>query len=221
VAHVARTVAKIKKSLGAHAEEELCLGDWVEIRTRNGNFQWDGKRGAIASIQQHEITVLLDDEKQEYLMFHRDELARIPSPNEEINQQIGETFQCGDIVMIQCPRDAEIEQRLYNGCWGVVTEVRISLEVVSKGQRVWFLKSDVSLVDNPSSVLRDVAAKINALFSSENLDDLDRHILDFYVRRLRFSDKQLERLEYLGKVYQPLNSQNTNSIDRYYLSTIS
>jgi hypothetical protein len=182
-------------------EQELCLGDWVKIRTRNGNVDWDGKRGAISKIEQNEITVQLDSQKQECLSFYRDELLRIPSPNEEINQQIGETFQCGDIVMIHCPRDAEIEQRLYNGCWGVVTEVRISLEVICKGQRVQFLKSDVSLIDNPSSVLRDVAGKINALFGSDDLDDLDRHILEFYVRRLRFSDKQLERLTYLWNSY--------------------
>ncbi len=200
--HVGKTVASIKNSSAASGDQDFVLGEWVEVRTRHGNPNWDGLRGSVTRVEKYEITVQLDDDRWKNLRFYRDELIKVPAQSEQLNQIIESAYQCGDLVMIDCPRVADRSQRLHNGCWGTVVDLgRCSVEVVVRGQRVRFMNSDVKNVDNPTPILRDIASRLNQLFNRDDLDELDRQILEFYVRRLNFTDKQLERLAHVWDVY--------------------
>ena len=63
------------------------------------------------------------------------------------------------------------------------------------------MKSDLNPIDSPAPVLKEIAEKVNRLFNREDLDELDRQILDFYVRRLTFTEMQLDRLAYIWGQY--------------------
>lgn len=63
------------------------------------------------------------------------------------------------------------------------------------------MKSDFDSIDNPAPVLKEVAHKVNLLFNSPDLDELDKQILEFYVKRLSFTEKQLDRLSYIWSQY--------------------
>ncbi len=73
-------------------DQEFVLGEWVEVRTHNGNATWDGLRGAVTRVEKYEITVQLDEEKWRHLRFYRNELVKVPAPNEELNQMIESTY---------------------------------------------------------------------------------------------------------------------------------
>ncbi|MDJ0719556.1 MAG: hypothetical protein QNJ54_35935 [Prochloraceae cyanobacterium] len=210
MSHVAKTVAKIKSLDVAKSEQEFVLGEWVRVKTRRRSSNWDEMRGVVAKVEEYEITIRLDDDSGQLLRFYRDELVKINAPNRELNQIIEEAIQCGDIVTIDCPTDAEFSQRMYNGCWGTISKRSASrrassgvgsLEVVVKGKIIKFMKSDVKPVNNPTPTFREIIEKVNQLLSRDDIDELDRQILEFYVGRLSFTDKQLERLKQIWDSY--------------------
>lgn len=210
--HVAKTIARIKKELSqVKDKQEFVLGEWVEVRTRYGNKAWDGMRGAVIKVEQYEITVGFDDYKHQYLRFYRDELVKVEPPNSEVvrvikvagidneNQSLSS---CEDLVIIDCQKGADLKQRLHNGCWGRVVSVgNGSVEVTVKGKGIWYMNGDVTKVDSPIPQLKEIGEKLERLFCREDLDELDRHILEFYVRRLTFTDRQLDRLAQVWKTY--------------------
>ena len=201
--HVALTVAKIKKLNNAFKEQDFVLGERVKVRTRRRSSSWNGMEAVITKIEEYEITLRLDDDSGQVLRFYRDELIKINAPDSKLNQTKGETIQRGDLVAIAAPSDAEFSQRLYNGCWGTVASIEeLSIEVVVKGKSVRFIKSDVKQVDNPAPILVDIARKLDILFNRQDLDELDRQILEFYVGRFSFTDRQLERLGQVWNAYQ-------------------
>lgn len=109
---------------------------------------------------------------------------------------------CGDIAIVSCPIEAEFEQRIYNGFWGRIVKLEPPLaELLVKGKSVWYMKGDLKPVDPPTEELTRVVEKIEALLKRPDLDDLDRHILEFYMARLNFNDKQLQRLEQVWQTY--------------------
>ena len=195
-------------------EQEFVLGEWVEVRTRDGNKSWDGLLGPVTRIENEQVTVQLNEDKWKHLRFYRDELVKVPAPNEELNRMIesaiaeaeervaiaqGEAksfYKRGDLVLIGCPTSAEIEYRQWNGCWGIVKRVGRSgsVEVVIGAKTVRFKASDLDMIDNPMPILKEIAEHLNQLLSRDDLDELDRQTLTFYQRRLVFTDRQLEVL---------------------------
>ncbi|MDJ0719524.1 MAG: hypothetical protein QNJ54_35775 [Prochloraceae cyanobacterium] len=201
--HVAKTVAQIKSLGTAEIDREFVLGEWVRVKTRRRSSNWDGMRGVVTKVEEYEITVQLDDDSKQLLRFYRDELVKIDAPNRELNQLIEQVDRIGDLVTIDCPGEAEFSQRLYNGYWGQVISMGDGVvEVVVKGKPVKFMKSDVKPVDNPTPVLREIVEKVNQLLSREDLDELDKQILEFYVGRFSFTDNQLKRLEQVWDTYK-------------------
>lgn len=201
-------------------EQEFVLGEWVEVRTRNGNATWDGLRGPVTRVEQHEITVQLDEDKRKHLRFYRDELVKVPAPSDELNRMIesasreasgsasaqGEAksfFRVGDLVFIDCPASAEIEYKQLNGYWGRVKSVgrSASVEVVIGAKTLRFKASDLDMIDNPMPILKEIAEHLNQLLSLDDLDELDRQTLTFYQRRLTFTNRQLEVLADLWNHY--------------------
>jgi hypothetical protein len=207
-------------------EQEFVLGEWVEVLTPSGNATWDGLRGSVTRVEQHEITVQLDDGKWKHLRFYRDELVKVPAPNDELNRMIESTyaetradesaqgsaksfFRVGDLVLIDCPARAEKEYKQWNGCWGLVKSVGQlgSVEVAIAGETMRFPPSDLEIIDNPSPIFVEVASKVVQLLKRNDLDECERYLLmGFYLRRQTFTQRQLEMLEDLINHYE--NSDN-------------
>jgi hypothetical protein len=76
-----------------------------------------------------------------------------------------------------------------------------SIEVVVAGKKIRFMKSDLDPIDNPVPILKDIAHKINDLYNSPNLDEVDKHTLELYLKRLTFTDIQLDRLSHIWSYY--------------------
>lgn len=137
----------------------------------------------------------------------KDELANTKNPElkEPAAQEQQQSFyKHGDLVLIDCPNGAGPEYRRWNGCWAVVGGLGhsgSSVEVVIAGKKVCFMKSDLNPIDSPAPVLKEIAEKVNRLFNREDLDELDKQFLDFYVRRLTFTEMQLDRLAYIWGQY--------------------
>ncbi len=202
-------------------DQDFVLGEWVEVRTRNGNATWDGLRGPVTRVEQYEITVQLDEDKWKHLRFYRDELVKVPAPNDELNHMIESAcaeaegrvasaqdsatsfYKRGDLVLIDCPTSAEKEYRQWNGCWGLVKSVGRSgsVEVVIGANTVRFKASDLDMIDNPMPILKEIAEHLNQLLSRDDLDELDRQTLTFYHRRLNFTERQLQVLAGLWNHY--------------------
>jgi hypothetical protein len=244
--HVAKTVVRIKSELAQKqkpkpgtdqnapiASQNFVLGEWVEIRTRDGNKTWDGLRGPVTRIENEQVTVQLDEDRWKHLRFYRDELVKVPAPNEELNQMIEGViasrcdespdfpsgavserppksfYKRGDIVVIDCPASAGQEYRQWNGCSGLVKSVGKlgSVEVVVAGETMRFPPSDLEIIDNPSPIFVEVAEKVVRLLKRDDLDECERYLLmGFYLRRQTFTQWQLEMLEDLIDHYE--NSGN-------------
>lgn len=201
-------------------EQEFVLGEWVEVRTRNGNAAWDGLRGPVTRVEQHEITVQLDERKWKHLRFYRDELVKVPAPNEEVSQMIESAitstptksfYNRGDIVFINCPASAGQEYLRWNGCWGLVKSVGQlgSVEVVVAGETMRFPPSDLEIINNPSPVFVEVAEKVVRLLKRDDLDECERYLLmGFYLRRQTFTQRQLEMLADLVDHYENNHMRN-------------
>lgn len=181
------------------AEQNFVLGEWVEVRTRNGNKTWDGLLGPVTRVEQHEITVQLDEGKWKHLRFYRDELVKVPAKS---------FYKSGNLVLIDCPASAEIEYRQWNGCWGLVKSVGQlgSVEVVVAGETMRFKPSDLDILDNPSPLFVSVAEQVVRLLKRDDLDEFERQLLTLYLRRQVFSQRQLELLASLVEHYE--NSDN-------------
>lgn len=199
------------------ADQEVVLGEWVEVRTRHGNATWDGLRGPVTRVEQYEITVQLDEGKWKHLRFYRDELVKVPAPNDELNQMIEGAisptppksfYKSGDIVFIDCPASAGQEYRQWNGCWGLVKSVGQlgSVEVLVAGKTMRFSPNDLDILDNPSPLFVSVAEKVVRLLKRDDLDEFERQLLTLYLRRQTFSQRQLELLTSLVEHYE--NSDN-------------
>ncbi len=181
------------------AEQNFVLGEWVEVRTCNGNKTWDGLIGPVTRVEQHEITVQLDEGKWKHLRFYRDELVKVPAKS---------FYKSDNLVLIDCPASAEIEYRQWNGCWGLVKSVGQlgSVEVVVAGETMRFKPSDLDILDNPSPLFVSVAEQVVRLLKRDDLDEFERQLLTLYLRRQVFSQRQLDLLASLVEHYE--NSGN-------------
>ena len=187
-------------------ELEFVLGEWVEVRTRNGNKSWDGRQGPVMRIESEQVTVKLDEDKWKYLRFYRDELLRVPAPKHELSHMIEGAstsrsplsfYKRGDIVVIDCPASAAPEYCRWNGCWGLVNSVGQlgSVEVVVAGETMRFPPSDLEIIDNPSPVFVEVAEKVVCLLKRDDLDACEPYLLmGFYLRQQTFTQRQMEML---------------------------
>ncbi|TVQ41945.1 MAG: hypothetical protein EA365_16265 [Gloeocapsa sp. DLM2.Bin57] len=197
-------------------EGKFQLGDWVKIQssTKNG---FDGKRGVVSLIDKYQIGVILDLEsnKPRTVRFYPNELIKINTDYDEINQQLwnGEylepnnqvkasnppQFQPGDLVWIACPKNADIEQRLLNRHWGIVKKADVTVTVQVKGKTMNYLKGDIKRVKENSETLRVIAEKVNKLYQCQDLDELEEELLGFFTTRDEFNEKQLKLLDYIWR----------------------
>jgi hypothetical protein len=108
----------------------LCLGDWVEVHSSQGNKDWDGLCGPIVEPEDEDGRFGVDlseasgQSEWKCVRFSMQELIKVPVPP---------PYKVGQIVMIKCDRDAEQHQRKHDGCWGIVREVLDFTVIVAVG----------------------------------------------------------------------------------------
>jgi ribosomal protein L21E len=121
----------------------------------------------------------------------------LPQPQQSLQTSFTYSYEVGQLVLIQCEDSAAGEQcRRYSGCWGIVHDVYESTAVVAVGgEMVKYLLCDLQPIENSSTVLREVCARVARLWQVPNLPQSAQHLLEtFYQRRLDFSQSDLNVL---------------------------
>lgn len=199
------THTKVKQIVAENKDrlqEDFAIGDWVEVR-RPGT--WHGKQGPVTRIETYEITVQIDNGKWKFLRFYREELVKI-LPFEQNTTTSRSFYKPDDLLIINCPkrvRAKDCDYKKYNGCWAVVNRVGESkhLEVQLAGGKVFVMTSEVDPIDDPPRELKQVAHKVNSLLSLNNLAEIDRHTLNFYLRKQIFDELEIQRLDQIWNDY--------------------
>ena len=69
-----------------------------------------------------------------------------------------------------------------------------TVEVSVRGETVSYHQDDLGYIPDPSLLLKEVSDHINQLYACDGLDEFDRQSLEYFVRRLNFTDTQIQRL---------------------------
>lgn len=179
----------------------LRLGDWVVVRSLQGDQICNGLRGPVVELEDNDGRFGVDlsqasgESEWKCLRFSLQELIKVPAPP---------PYKVSEILMIQCDVGATPEQRQHDGCWGIVQEVlEFTVIVAVNGELVQYSPKDLDWVDNPDSTLRDVCDRVTRLWSVPNLPKSVQHLLrTFYQRQLIFPQGDLDVLQAIEDLYQ-------------------
>ncbi len=107
----------------------------------------------------------------------------------------------GDVVLIDCDRSIKEPYTQYNGCWVMVKErLAHGCKVQLMGKDLCVIWIDLKEIDLINETLESVAVRIGALLQQEDLDEMEREILEGYHRRQWFTDWQLNLLATIEKI---------------------
>lgn len=130
------------------------------------------------------------------------------APKKGIVEQLRErnttdTIPCqpGDVVLIDCDRSIKEPYTQYNGYWVMVKEILAhGCKVQLMGKDFCVIWIDLKEIDVVNETLESVAVRIGALLQQEDLDEMEREILEGYHRRQWFTDWQLNLLATIEKI---------------------
>lgn len=110
-------------------------------------------------------------------------------------------YKPGDIVLIDCTRTVREPYAQYNNCWGVVLEVLAHGAIITLMGERWNINwNDIKEIDWVNETLKSVAERIVILLQRNDLDEMERKILEGYHRRQWFTDWQLQLLKTIEKL---------------------
>lgn len=105
-------------------------------------------------------------------------------------------YYVGDIVLVKCDRAVTEPYAKYNGCWAVVSEVLPhGCRVQLMGQQWNIHWNDLKAIDLVDRSLKQVAVRVVTLLAGNNLDEMEREILERYHKRQWFTFWQLKLLQ--------------------------
>jgi preprotein translocase subunit YajC len=181
VQHLLEQSNQGKTATTVEQQEGFSIGDWVKIQ-RSGT--WYGMQGSVNRIEEHEITVQLNEGKWKHLRFYREELLKA-LPFEQSTSSQNSFYNRGDLLIIDCPTGVDCDYKRFNGCWAIVNGIGElgSIKVQLAGRTMRVKKSDTEPIDNPSVVLKEIAEKVTTLLERKDLDSFDRRFLEMYLKR--------------------------------------
>lgn len=123
-------------------------------------------------------------------------------------------YQLGDLVIINCVRTVTEPYAKYNGCWAEVKEVLAAGCVVWLMGQEWNIHwNDLKGMDWVDETLKLVAPRVTALLQREDLDKMEREILERYHRQQWFTPWQLQLLQTIEQLRFELSRSNPTNIE--------
>ncbi len=120
----------------------------------------------------------------------------------------------GDIILINCVRAVKEDYAKYNNCWGVVACLHSHGCIVQLMGQQWNIHSnDIKEIDLVDKTLKQVAPRICALLQRDDLDEMEREILERYHRRQWFTPWQLQLLQTLEELRCPLSASTSKELE--------
>ena len=187
------------------------IGDWVEINenAHEHNLIYVGQRGRVEQIlaADKQISVSIEGSPDK-IRFDPSELCLLVRSAPQTPVRVG------DIVFIRIDRHeaASLEQKKWNGFWGQVAQIgemgsfKINVGSVS----LQLFPRDVNPIDTPSNELRQVVERVLRLRLQE-LDEVEKAVLDVLQRREWFKPRQLYHLDFIEKSYIKADSHRTEN----------
>lgn len=115
-----------------------------------------------------------------------------------------ESYNQGDLVLIQTRYDAEGEQKSHNGCIAVMISVGSTggtIEVETKGERIRYMADDTKPIENPADKLREAVELLNKLYKREDLHRSHRAALQQYWQWLNLDEQDLDLVSHIWELY--------------------
>jgi hypothetical protein len=110
-------------------------------------------------------------------------------------------YHVGDIVLVKCDRAITEPYSKYNGCWAVVSEVLAYGCSVQLMGREWNIHwNDLKAIDITDATLKQIANRVFTLLVRDDLDEMERDILERYHQRQWFTSWQLQLLQTLEEL---------------------
>ncbi len=105
-------------------------------------------------------------------------------------QTLPSKYLVGDFVRIQCTAGALPEQKVWNGCWGIVLSTGniSSVNVLVGSKEVNYMTSDLDWDDNLDIEFYQTANQILNLWQQQDLEPVEENLLKFLQRRHFFTD---------------------------------
>lgn len=105
-------------------------------------------------------------------------------------------YKVEDIVLVNCNRAVKEAYVKYNNCWGVVADVLTHGCTVQLMGQEWNIHwNDLKEIDLVDKTLKQVASRVVTLLQRDDLDQMEREILERYHRRQWFTPWQLQLLQ--------------------------
>lgn len=105
-------------------------------------------------------------------------------------------YHVGEIVLVKCDRAVSEPYAKYSGCWAVVSEVLPhGCSVQLMGQQWNIHWNDLKEIDLVDETLKLVAVRVVTLLARNDLDEMEREILERYHKRQWFTSWQLNILQ--------------------------
>lgn len=119
-------------------------------------------------------------------------------------------YQLGDLVIINCVRAVTEPYAKHNGNWVIVKEVLANgCKVLLMGQEWNIHCNDLKEMDWVDETLKFVAPRVNALLQREDLDKMEREILERYHRQQWFTPWQMQLLQTIEQLRFELLQSNS------------
>lgn len=117
------------------------------------------------------------------------------------------SYQVGDIVLVECAGSVQEPYARYSSCWGLVADVHsYGCKVQLMGQKWNIHWNDLKEIDLVDETLKQVAERIVILLERDDLDEMEREILERYHRRQWFTSWQLQLLQTIEDLRQRLST---------------
>lgn len=124
------------------------------------------------------------------------------------------SYQLGNLVIINCVRIVTEPYAKHNGCWAVVKEVLAhGCKVLLMGQEWNIHWNDLKEIDLVDETLKQVARQVTQLLERDDLDKMEREILERYHRQQWFTPWQLHLLQMIKDLRFELSQSNSPSPD--------
>ena len=123
-------------------------------------------------------------------------------------------YQLGDLALVNCNRAVTEPYAKYNGCWAIVKEV------LAHSCIVWLIGLELNIHFNDlkemgwvDETLKLVAPRVTALLQRQDLDKMEREILERYHQQQWFTPWQLQLLQMIEQLRFDLSQSNPTNVE--------
>lgn len=139
------------------------------------------------------------------------EILTVQSPQQEPASFPSQACNPGDIVLIEPTTPNRQPYMQYKNCWAVVKKPHThGAEVTIVGQVLYIPWSALKTIEPLDETFRQIARRTTALLERNDLDEMEREILQSYHKRLQLTNWQLQLLSTIEQLRYNIDLISSN-----------